>query len=105
MAYTVVFTSIVTPGEVFYADTSPQAQLDSDALALFRTQQPGYVSQTVEVVSATTRKLTVTFDTQESFDAYIAAMKLTEEYLRRVAYYDSIDYTLDEEVIPPATPT
>jgi hypothetical protein len=106
MTYSVLFVTTITPGEVFYADTSAQAKADSDYLVLFRTQQPGFISQSTEVVSETTRNYTLTYDTKENFDAYDAAMRATPEFQRRKAYFDSIEYTLEEDVlVTGATPT
>jgi hypothetical protein len=100
MAYTIIFTMTVGAGEVFYHDTSAQAEQDAQFLKEFRINSPGFLGETgFEVISPTSERLTFVFEDETAYNNYRTSMRATAEWQRRQAYYDSIIYIPEAEFI------
>ena len=100
MSYTIIYTKTIGIDDVYYSDTSEQAADDARFLDDFRINSPGYLGGTAfEPISPTSDRITFVFDTLESYNNYKAAIIQTPQWQRRQAYYDSILYIPDTEII------
>jgi hypothetical protein len=105
MTYVVKYTTTIPVGQVFYNDSSEQGFIDSNILTDFRKIQPGYVGEVLETPTPTTRILTVTFENQGTYDAYMSSIRQLPEFTRREAYLDTMDVNASHEINPASTPT
>jgi hypothetical protein len=92
-------------GEVFYHDTSEQADQDAKFLTEFRKNSPGFLGETgFEVLSPTSERITFVFESEAAYNNYRTTMRATPEWQRRQAYYDSIVYIPEAEFIHSVDP-
>ena len=99
MTYTVIFTTTIHPPGEFYMNLGPDEAADVAVLTQFRAEQPGYISESSEIVDADTRKFTMVFDSKASYDTYANLSYALPEFIRRAQYYHSIGVTSDVQYI------
>ena len=98
MTYTAIFTTIIPAPKQFYVDLGPQAVANASIISAFRASQPGFISQTSETISSEVRKLTIVFDSKETYDASTDALHLLPEYIHRTDYYIALDIVTEIQI-------
>jgi hypothetical protein len=90
MTYTVIFTATIPAPETNYAGVNAQTKADADVIEEFRKSQPGYISEFLEIIDTDTRKQTIVFDSEASYDAYGISLTALPEFARRTEYYNAL---------------
>lgn len=98
MTYTAVFTTTIPAPKQFYVDLGPEAAANASVISAFRASQPGFISQTSEIISSEVRKLTIVFDSKSTYDASTDALHTLPEYAHRTDYYIALDIVTEIQI-------